>query len=65
MKASDKSEKLQRRDFLKGAGLAGAAGAATVALSGNDAKAAVVEAKPKGSYRETEHVMKAYELSRF
>lgn len=58
-------EKLDRRDFLKGAGLAGAAGAATVALSGKKAEAAVTEKRPGGAYRETEHVMKYYELSRF
>lgn len=65
MSKTEKSEKLDRRDFLRGAGLAGAAGAATVALSGKKAEAAMTEERQGGDYRETEHVMKYYELSRF
>ncbi len=65
MKKAEKSEGLARRDFLKGASVAGAAGVATAALSGKKASAAVPETGKSGSYRETEHVMKYYELSRF
>ena len=65
MKKTEKSETRARRDFLKGAGVAGAAGIATAALSGNEAKAALPEDRQTGGYRETEHVMKYYELSRF
>lgn len=65
MNRTEKSDGLPRREFLKGAGVAGVAGAATVALSGQEAKAAVPEVGESGSYRETEHVMKYYELSRF
>lgn len=65
METKVKSETLARRDFLKGAGLAGVAGAATVALSGKTAKAAVPEQSQSSGYRETEHVMKYYEVSRF
>jgi hypothetical protein len=57
-----------RRDFFKkaGAGL-GVAGAAAVGLGSGTAAA---EVKPdrgsrNGGYRETEHVKRAYELSRF
>ena len=60
-----KSEALARRDFLKGAGLAGAAGAATVVLSGGTAKAAVPDKPRTSDYRESEHVVKYYETTRF
>ncbi|MDA0998543.1 MAG: twin-arginine translocation signal domain-containing protein [Proteobacteria bacterium] len=65
MKRTEKTDALARRDFLKGASLAGAAGVATVALSGKQAKAAIPEHQKTGGYQETEHVMKYYELSRF
>ncbi|MBO6947097.1 MAG: twin-arginine translocation signal domain-containing protein [Rhodospirillales bacterium] len=65
MKKTEKSDSLARRDFLKGAGVAGVAGIATAALSGNEAQAALPEDRKTSGYRETEHVMKYYELSRF
>ena len=65
MKKSEKSETLARRDFLKGLGVAGAAGVATSALSGKPAEAALPEDRKTRCYQETEHVMKYYELSRF
>lgn len=65
MKRTEKSDTLARRDFLKGAGVAGAAGIATAALSGKEAQAALPETRKVSGYRETEHVMKYYELSRF
>lgn len=56
----------QRRDFLKLAGLGTLAGAAAAA-GGTPRKAeAATGTKPNGAgYRETDHVKKAYELSRF
>ncbi len=65
MKATEKSEKLARRDFLKGAGVAGVAGVAAAAVSGKKAEAAVSETAQESGYQETEHVMRYYELSRF
>ncbi len=67
MSKSKQPKSLLRREFLKKAGLAtGAAGAAAVVLSG-PAKAAMPtdsDGKSDG-YRETDHVRKYYELSRF
>ena len=63
--AKSKTE-TSRRDFLKAAGVTGAAaGAAAVALSGKNVAAAVPESGKKASYRETEHVKTYYELARF
>jgi anaerobic selenocysteine-containing dehydrogenase len=61
-----KSKTAQRRDFLKLAGLGTLAGAAA-ATGGAPRKAEAATAKPATSagYRETEHVKKAYERSRF
>ena len=64
--AKIKSKSLPRREFLKAAGATGAAaGVAAVALSGNTVKAAVPNGVSKSGYRETDHVKKYYELSRF
>ncbi len=63
-----KSEKktLERREFLKAAGLTGAAaGVAAVTLSGNQADAAVTKASSSAGYEETEHVKTYYDLARF
>lgn len=56
----------QRREFLRLAGLGTLAGAA-VAASGTPktAEAAAAETKTGTGYHETEHVKKAYDLSRF
>ena len=56
----------QRREFLRLAGLGTLAGAA-VAAGGpaKKAEAATVETKTGAGYQETEHVKKAYDLSRF
>lgn len=66
VRKSGKSKTAPRRDFLKLAGLGTLAGAAAAA-SGTPKKAEAATAQsPAGSgYRETEHVKKAYELSRF
>jgi hypothetical protein len=55
-----------RRDFFRKAGFGvGAAGVAAVTLK-SEAKAAESVDSPKGSgYRETDHVKKFYQLSRF
>lgn len=61
---ADKDAKtLPRREFLKAAGITGAA--AAVALSGKSAEAAAPESGKASGYQETEHVMKYYELARF
>jgi len=66
MKGEQKTAEVNRRGFLKGAGLAaGAAGAATLAsTSGAAAASAEAPAKSAG-YRETEHVRTYYDLARF
>ena len=66
--SKQKTEKsLHRRAFLKGAGLTGvaAAGVAAASLTGGKAEAALPKTGKQAGYRETEHVMKFYELSRF
>ena len=64
--AKIKSKSLPRREFLKAAGATGAAaGVAAGALSGNTVKAAAPNGGSKSGYRETDHVKKYYELSRF
>ncbi len=58
--------KTSRRDFLKAAGVTGAAaGVAAVALSGKSAEAASPDVGKSAGYRETEHVKTYYELARF
>ncbi len=66
----DKNKKsISRRGFLRGAGKgAGAAGVAAVALTGASSVRAEVAGDDKREsvgYRETEHVRRVYELSRF
>ncbi len=61
-----KTKAIPRREFLKSAGLTtGAVGAAAV-LSGVPAEAATMPGADKKSagYRETEHVLKYYDLAR-
>ena len=64
---SEKEESaIGRRDFFRKAGLgAGAAGVAAAGLTATQSEAAVPETKASAGYRETEHVKKVYELSRF
>ena len=67
---SKKKEKASvgRRDFFRKAGLGvGAAGAAAVGLSAKQSEAAepVEPASGSAGYRETAHVKKYYELSKF
>ena len=65
MSEKKEARTLDRRDFFRKAGLGAGAVGAAVALSGKPAKAAEA-AKPGGAgYRESEHVKKYYELSRF
>ena len=57
---------VRRRDFLRLAGLGGVAGAAAVAGATGRAEAGSSgEGKSSSGYRETDHVKKFYELSRF
>jgi len=56
--------RVDRRNFLKGAGLAiGAAGAAAVPVSEAVAKSDAPQ--ESAGYRETDHVRKYYELARY
>ena len=55
----------RRRDFIKLATLGTLAGAATVAARPIKAEASVAKDARSTGYRETEHVKKVYELSRF
>ena len=55
-----------RRDFFRKASLgAGAASVAAVGLTAQDSAAASPKAETGAGYRETDHVKKIYELSRF
>ncbi len=54
----------KRREFLKLAGLGTLTGAAA-AVSGRTVRAEVADSDRTGGYRETAHVKKVYELSRF
>lgn len=67
MSKQESTKSLHRRAFLKGAGLTGvaAAGVAATTLTGGKAKAAPPKSGEQAGYRETDHVMKYYELSRF
>jgi DMSO/TMAO reductase YedYZ molybdopterin-dependent catalytic subunit len=57
---------IKRRDFLRAAGLGGAAGAAAVVTGIGTAQAAAPELDQGGSgYRETAHVKTYYELAKF
>jgi len=57
---------LPRREFLKAAGLTGAAASvAAVTLSGTSASAAQPDVGNRAGYQETEHVKTYYELARF
>lgn len=65
MSGKDVSDKLPRRAFLKGAGVAGAAAGAAVVLSSDKTEAAVPEGESTDGYRETDHVKTYYDLARF
>lgn len=54
-----------RREFLKVASLGPVAGAALLAVGQGSASAAEAGREAGSGYRETPHVKKAYELSRF
>lgn len=59
---------IDRRSFFKSAGVGAGAigGAAVLAVAGKDADAAEpVKSPTAAGYRETEHVKKYYELSKF
>jgi hypothetical protein len=59
---------MDRRNFFKSAGVGAGAigGAAALAVAGKDAEAAEpVKSPTAAGYRETDHVKKYYELSKF
>jgi len=66
MSDSKNPKAIPRREFLKSAGLTTGAVGAAAALSGVAAEAATMPGAGKKSagYRETEHVLKYYELAR-
>lgn len=57
----------QRREFFKKAGLGAGAAAVAAGALGTDAEPAAAARDPSQSqgYRETEHVKRVYELSKF
>ncbi len=66
MTDSKQTKSIPRREFLRKAGMtSGAVGAAAVALSTGQTKAAISPAKEDSAgYRETEHVRTYYRLAR-
>ncbi len=65
---TDKKDRtpLARRDLFRAAGLGvGALGAAVAGLAAAPAEAEAVATTATQGYRETDHVRKVYELSRF
>lgn len=64
MKKDQEATTAKRRDFLKFASVGAVSGAAA-AVVGAPAAEAKVESETAAGYRETAHVRKAYDLSRF
>lgn len=66
MTATDKKDQMDRRNFLRTAGVGAAAAAvATVAVSPAEVQAAEnAETRKKQRYKETEHVKRYYETNR-
>ena len=62
MKGTSKSD---RREFLKLAGLGSVAGAAALVAGESPAQADEKAPSKRSLYRETDHVRKYYELSKF
>lgn len=66
MEKQEEAKRTKRREFLKLAGLGTLAGAAAArAAAPRSADVAPSETAAGSGYRETEHVRKAYALSRF
>ena len=65
MSEKDNASSPGRRRFLRIASLGPVAGAALLAAGRQGASAAEVDMATGSGYRETPHVKKAYELSRF
>jgi hypothetical protein len=64
MKKEQEGSTTKRRDFLRLAGASTVGGAAAAAIGATGAEAKIDDERP-GGYRETAHVKKVYELSRF
>ena len=67
MSKSKRDKGVSRRAFLGGAGLSAAAAATAIIGAPANAEATTSPNRPKrkAGYRETEHVRRVYELSRF
>lgn len=65
MSKDERNEGLSRRAFLGGAGLSAGAAAIIAPPVKAEMAAPADQAKRKAGYRETEHVRRVYELSRF
>jgi hypothetical protein len=66
--STKEAKSMDRRSFFKSAGVGAGAigGAAVLAVTGKDAQAAEpVKSPTAAGYRETDHVKKYYELSKF
>lgn len=65
MTTSDNTSKLDRRAFLRGIGASAAAAPAVALGLGNAPAQAAAPGDKAAGYRETEHVLRAYETARF
>lgn len=65
MSKTKEAKSAARRDFLKFAGLSAVAGVAAASAGSSKAEASTPLKTDGAGYQETEHVKKAYELSRF
>jgi nitrous oxide reductase len=66
MEKQKEAKRTKRREFLRLAGIGTLAGAAAAGASvARSAEAAPSETTTGSGYRETEHVRKVYDLSRF
>lgn len=65
MKKEQEASAAKRRDFLRLAGLGALGGAAAAAVGSTPAEASSATGEAQSGYRETAHVKKVYELSRF
>jgi len=65
-KPDRKAEGMARRDFIRTVGIGAVAGVGAAVVGGtDDAEAKAPAPTTKGRYRETDHVRRVYDLSRF